>query len=612
MEKRDSFQYVPIHETLKRLLEDDSVIGYIDNPHQRSDDFLEDFCDGELLKSHPLFSNDSHALQIIAYFDELEVCNPLGTHTKTHKLAIVLFTLGNIPPKFRSTLRAMNLVACATHPVIEKHGLDAILEPFIKDLNLLTSRGISVNVKGILRTFRGGLLCFLADNAASNALGGFKESFSFSFRFCRTCLATKDSFREHFLPHLFMKRTDTNHKNHCAEIQGPLQDHYSKTYGINRQSKLMDITNFSLFNGGLPHDFMHDILEGVAQLEIKLLVKHMVDLKYISLNEYNRRIVCFDYGSSEGDKPSIITRTILQSDDKKFHLSSSQTLLLCRIFPLLVGDCIPEDDCNWKCFTLLRKIIDIVASPVIYKGQCAILRVLIEEHHSFFCEIYSESFITPKFHFMLHYPDQIILLGPMVRTWTMRYEAKLNLFKRASRLGNFKNIALTLAQRHQRWMCYQTSSGEIFQSDFQCGPGGQPETLANKPQELVGCIRNALSNVSDDATIFNANWVKKNGVRYHSNNCFVIIGSDKNDLIFGRIIELFVISGDFLLFHIQNYKNKYFDDHFQAYVVYESPVRSIVCVDDLLCPFVHNSHKLFDGSPEIYITLKYSFYNSYY
>ena len=121
-----------------------------------------------------------------------------------------------------------------------------------------------------------------------------------------------------------------------------MQEHYSKTYGVNRRSKLMDVTNFSLCNGGLPHDFMHDILEGVAQLEIKLLVRHCVDMKYFALDEYNHRIVFFDYGSSELDKTNIITRVILRSDDKQFHLSSSQTLLLCRILPLIIGDRVLE------------------------------------------------------------------------------------------------------------------------------------------------------------------------------------------------------------------------------------------------------------------------------
>ena len=132
--------------------------------------------------------------------------------------------------------------------------------------------------------------------------------------------------------------------------------------------------------------------------QLKLLVRHCVDHKYFTTQEYNRRIVFFDYGSSEMDKkPTIITRDILRSDDKKFHLSSSQTLLLCRILPILVGECVPEVDPNWKCFILLLKIIDIVNCPVITKGQGAILQLLIEEHHTAFKTLYSESSIIPNF-----------------------------------------------------------------------------------------------------------------------------------------------------------------------------------------------------------------------
>ena len=100
VEKRDSFQYIPIYSTLERILKDQTILEYIENPHKRTDDVLEDFCDGELFGNHALFSRDPCALQIIAYFDEVEIYNSLGTHTKTDKLGIILFTLGNIPPKF--------------------------------------------------------------------------------------------------------------------------------------------------------------------------------------------------------------------------------------------------------------------------------------------------------------------------------------------------------------------------------------------------------------------------------------------------------------------------------------------------------------------------------
>lgn len=56
IEKRDSFQYVLILQSLERLLQDKSILDYIENPHDRSDELLEDFCDGEVVKkSPPLF-----------------------------------------------------------------------------------------------------------------------------------------------------------------------------------------------------------------------------------------------------------------------------------------------------------------------------------------------------------------------------------------------------------------------------------------------------------------------------------------------------------------------------------------------------------------------------
>lgn len=52
-------------------------------------------------------------------------------------LGVVYYTLGNIHPKYRSQLDSIQLLAIATYPVIKKHGIDAILEPFLQDLKYL-------------------------------------------------------------------------------------------------------------------------------------------------------------------------------------------------------------------------------------------------------------------------------------------------------------------------------------------------------------------------------------------------------------------------------------------------------------------------------------------
>ena len=66
-----------------------------------------------------------------------------------------------------------------------------------------------------------------------------------------------------------------------------------------------------------------------------------------------------------------------------------------------------------------------------------------------FKALYPDVSILPKMHYMVHYPSQVYRFGPLVNTWTMRYEAKLS---GASRHRNFKNICYTVTKRHQHML----------------------------------------------------------------------------------------------------------------------------------------------------------------
>ena len=110
---------------------------------------------------------------------------------------------------------------------------------------------------------------------------------------------------------------------------------------------------------------------------------------------------------------------------------------------------------------------------------CGILSLLIEGHHKSFLSNYSAEAVTPKFHYLVYYPKQVMQDGPMLRTWNMRNEAKLNGFKQASRLGNFKNIVLSVAQRHQTLLCHELSSAKLLHSPVECGPCKEPLEIAS-------------------------------------------------------------------------------------------------------------------------------------
>ena len=65
----------------------------IEYDHSMTNGKIRDFCDGRFYKNHPLFSSNSSALQIMMYFDEFDVCDPLGSKSSKHKIGLYSYIL---------------------------------------------------------------------------------------------------------------------------------------------------------------------------------------------------------------------------------------------------------------------------------------------------------------------------------------------------------------------------------------------------------------------------------------------------------------------------------------------------------------------------------------
>ena len=103
------------------------------------------------------------------------------------------------------------------------YGINKILEPFVHDLSVLHTTGVTVEVKFDLSyTFKGALLAFLADILANHLLGGFKLSFSFAFRSCRTCMLPTSDFSKHVVDDECVLRNTQSHLQQCKLIEGLL------------------------------------------------------------------------------------------------------------------------------------------------------------------------------------------------------------------------------------------------------------------------------------------------------------------------------------------------------------------------------------------------------
>ena len=50
-----------------------------------------DFVDGKFCRTSPIFQ--ARSIQILAYFDDIELVNPIGAFTKKHKLSVFYWTL---------------------------------------------------------------------------------------------------------------------------------------------------------------------------------------------------------------------------------------------------------------------------------------------------------------------------------------------------------------------------------------------------------------------------------------------------------------------------------------------------------------------------------------
>jgi len=49
-----------------------------------------DYCDASFIKNDPYFQDNENALQLVLYFDEVEVCDALASHRGQHKLGMLI------------------------------------------------------------------------------------------------------------------------------------------------------------------------------------------------------------------------------------------------------------------------------------------------------------------------------------------------------------------------------------------------------------------------------------------------------------------------------------------------------------------------------------------
>ena len=68
--------------------------------------------------------------------------------TSSNPAGVLYYVLANIRPHLRSSLKCIQLIACATTPMVDKYGWEMFLQPFIDEANQLYEVRCSSEVDG--------------------------------------------------------------------------------------------------------------------------------------------------------------------------------------------------------------------------------------------------------------------------------------------------------------------------------------------------------------------------------------------------------------------------------------------------------------------------------
>ncbi|KAI7813834.1 hypothetical protein IRJ41_002408 [Triplophysa rosa] len=414
------------------------------------------FQDGRYYKENKLLGEKESNIALGLYIDDFEVCNPLGTSRKIHKITAVYWVILNLSSKCRSSLNLINLAVLGKTDDVRLFGYEKFLDPLVKDIKTLEQVGIFV--PALQQYVKGTVFCVCADNLGAHGLAGFQESFIVD-NFCRFCLISHKQLAR-TEPGDFKLRSPEQHNSLLKELQN--DDQLRSLNGVKKECALSKHLSYFHPITGFPADVLHDFFEGIVPLELSLCLKDLISKRFISFEEINSRIKSFPYKNADCvNKPQKIPKSSFAKGTIGGNGHENWTLL--RLLPLMIGSSIPENDPAWEILMDLKDIVELVVSTKFSDETLCYLESKIAEHRKLLAETFPNFSIRPKHHFVDHYPHLIRCFGPLVDLWTMRFEAKHSFFKKVVHgTHNFKNVLLSLATKHQQIFAYFLDGHSLF------------------------------------------------------------------------------------------------------------------------------------------------------
>ncbi|KAK3932659.1 Superoxide dismutase [Mn/Fe] [Frankliniella fusca] len=385
-----TYQHISIIRTLTAVLNNPLLFKLIHEEKPSSDGHIRTFLDGSLAQQHPLIKKFPNILRLVFNGDEVDLVNKLGTKTVIHKLMGLYYLIQNLPPEENARLRSIHVAAYGfSADFDDREDVDTILGEICDELEKLQSEdGVLIAVNDRPFTLRAVVVALSADTEGAHKLLGLLPPGAKCF--CRWCTVVRSDMYEDIFA-MGEERTHELHKQHLEEVEARGQRACSNT-GVKRDCKLRSVLKFSEFPQVGVFDSMHDILKGIAAMELKLtLHEFCTRKKFFTPHTLNARIKSFPYGPNDvKNKPSANFTDCSVSNQGYYALSqtAAQTWCLLRVFVFLVSCDVPHGNPHLRLISLLKRISEIVFSDDVTPENILLLEKLIHEHHQLFFELY--------------------------------------------------------------------------------------------------------------------------------------------------------------------------------------------------------------------------------
>ncbi len=442
-----TFQYIPLTEQLQSLFlskrfEDCNIFGA--RPSQKPGVYRDIF-DGTC---HPSVEN---RISLILFFDDFVVSCPIGSHTKQYKLGAVYCCIANLNED-RAHVGNTLLLLLFHSKLLEKFSWNVILKPLLDELVTLEECGTLIVHRGnrISVSVRVEFVC--GDNLGIHSIAGFFAAFSNTNRLCRCCYTSPVELKSCFNANEFRPRTQELYERELGILAAnDFSKVYCKRFGIKFPCPFRVLKQFHVADF-FPFDIVHDLFEGIVKYVINLVLTAGLQKSLVNLNALNGVIATFPFSPLEGNKPVPLQRS---NNAVCVGGTASELWTLLRFLPLLLSEVESGllDAPEFQVLQCLICIVQYAVSPVLCEADLVELEQLVGEWLNLLKSTFTEFTPTPKFHYLLHYVDQIRKHGPLRRCWTMRFEGKhQNLKSFLARSKNTKNVCKTIATRHQRFI----------------------------------------------------------------------------------------------------------------------------------------------------------------